>query len=74
MPRTGILTPMPSDDRKPSTPNFRIVVMLFAATILAVIIAAAIVVSWRGREATKTPFTKHPLSMLSFPGASSYRV
>lgn len=65
---------MASDDRKPNTPNFRIVVMLFAATILAVIIAAAIVVSWRGREATKTPFTKHPLSLLSVPGAAASRV
>ncbi len=58
---------MPIEDRKPDKPNFGIVVLLFAATILAIIIAAAVVVAWRGKEAKKAPFTKHPLSRFSTP-------
>lgn len=63
----GILERMQIEQEKPNKPKFAVVVVLFAATILVVIIAAIAVLIWRGKEATKAPFTKHPVSMLSTP-------
>ena len=59
---------MEIEDQKPNRPNFALVALLFAVTILVVIVAAAVIVTWRGKQATKTPFTKHPVSRLSIPG------
>ncbi len=63
----GILDRMQIEDVKPSKPNFGVVVVMFAATILVIAIAAVAIVTWRAHQATKTPYTKHPLSRLAMP-------
>ncbi len=57
---------MKMDDLK-SDSSFTPVVVLFAITIVLIIVAATAIVRWRGKNATKAPYTKHPLSMLSAP-------
>lgn len=62
---------MQIEEQKPNKPNFALVVALFAGTILLVIIAAVVIVTWRGKSATKAPYTEHPVSRLSSPDRST---
>ena len=64
---TCILERMKIEEQEPNKPNFGLVVALFAGTILLVIIAAVVILMWRSKSATKTPFTKHPVSRLCLP-------
>lgn len=59
---------MQIEDVKPNKPNFGLVVVLFAVTILVIAVVATVLVTWRAKEAKKTPFTKHPLSLMMRPG------
>ena len=65
---------MEIEEIKPNKPNFGMVVALFAVTILVVILAAVALLAWRGKQTTKAPFTKHPLSRLSLPNRGPYPV
>ena len=53
---------------KPNKPSFGAVVVLFAVTILAVVIAAWIIIEWRAHSKEKPPFSKHPVAQIWHPG------
>ena len=57
---------MELEETKPNEPSFLKVVILFAATILVVVVLAAIFLLHRSHTKATTPYTKHPLS--SIPG------
>ena len=48
-------------------PNFGLVGLMTATALLVIIIAVAMIVSWRAGKAKKVPYTKHPASQLSMP-------
>ena len=54
---------MQIEEESPRKPNFGLVVTLFAVTILVIAVAATLIVSWRAKQVSKTPYTKHPLSL-----------
>ena len=58
---------MELEEVKPNKPKFALIGYLVLATLLVILIGAAIIVSWRAREVHKTPFTKQPTSRLVQP-------
>ena len=64
---------MELEQKRPDKPNFKVVVMLFAATILVIALVATVIVSWVARRAKKTPFTKHPLALIAPQGLGELR-
>ncbi len=51
----------------PDPSIFAHVVYLAAGALLAIIIAAVIIISWRAHKKNKAPFNKHPVSQLMVP-------
>lgn len=47
--------------------NFAHVVYLAVFALVAVLIAAAIIVTWRAKQVKKGPFTKHPTAQILLP-------
>ena len=64
---------MELEQEKPNKPNFKVVVMLFAVTILVIALAATVIVSWVARRTKKTPFTSHPLALTIPQGIGELR-
>ena len=51
-------------------PNFGLVVLMAATAILAILIAAAMIIILRGKQAKKVPYTKQPTALLAAPPAT----
>ena len=57
------------EETAPNKPKFILVVYLFAGTVVVIVLAFIIVISWRNRKGHKTPYTKTPTSWLAAPPA-----
>ena len=55
------------EQTKADPSNFAHVLYLAVAAILVIVVAALVIVSWRAHQKNKTPYTKHPVSLLNEP-------
>jgi hypothetical protein len=55
------------EQEPPNKPNFLLVVLLFAATIIIVFLVAYFVLDWRGTKLIPKHYDKHPSSRLVLP-------
>jgi hypothetical protein len=55
------------EQEPPNKPNFLLVVLLFAATIIIVFLVAYFVLDWRGAHLVPKHHDKHPSSRLVLP-------
>ena len=58
---------MQIESNKPDSSMMPHILYLSLAAILLVIIAAVILISWRGHKKNTPPYTTHPLSQMCVP-------